>query len=186
MGVNFYFMKDFDSFYLKLTSEQAWFEAIQMTYRNKDYKQVAMECYTWLLTQSQLWASQDYTRYRQSYQKFLLYSKDKEQIIIPPKAVPVSIHPDALEGEARLQKLKEWKELVSKAEVKAPPKLTSEQIKEEGGWIAKKVPAYPSTSPAEVTKRILHLEYIKANYDKDGNPLPDWMDENIWLHLQSL
>lgn len=177
---------DFDKFYCKLISEQAWFEAVQMTYRNKDYKQVAMECYTWLLTQAQLWQSQDYGRYRQSYQKFLLYSKDKEQVIIPPKAVPVSIHPEALTGEARLKKLKEVEEIWRKAEVHAPPKLTSEQIKEEGNWIAKKVPPYPSTSPTEVAKRIMHLEYIKANYDRDGNELPEWMPEDQWLTLQNL
>lgn len=176
----------FEDFYKTLISEQTWFEAVQMTYRNKDYKQTAMECYTWLLTQPSLWKSQDYVRYRQSYQKFLLYAPEKIDTVVRHKAEPVVIHPQALTGEARLKKLKEVEEIWKKAEVHAPPKLTSEQIKEQGDWIAKKVPPYPSTSKEEVTKRILHLEYIKANYDKDGNELEGWMEESHWLTLQQI
>jgi len=149
-------MKDFDSFYLKLTSEQAWFEAIQMTYRNKDYKQVAMECYTWLLTQPQLWQSQDYVRYRQSYQKFLLYSKDKEQVIIPPKALPVVIHPEALTGEAREKRLAEY--LAAHLACEEPKKVAPLTARERLNGDVRPLPP-EIHEPSEVEKRKAYRDH---------------------------
>jgi hypothetical protein len=61
------------------------------------------------------------------------------------------------------------------------PKLTDAEIKAEGQAKPKK-PTYPSTSKSEIEQRLLHLEYLKANYDaRTGEPLPNWMEERLWL-----
>lgn len=41
---------------------------------------------------------------------------------------------------------------------------------------------YPKTSDREVVKKILHVEYIKQNYDaRTGDKLENWIEESEWL-----
>ncbi len=43
---------------------------------------------------------------------------------------------------------------------------------------------YPITTPEELQKKLLHLEWIRANFDSNGKPLPSYEKENEWILKQ--
>jgi hypothetical protein len=60
-------------------------------------------------------------------------------------------------------------------------KLTAREIREEGQEKRKFVP-YPSISESELEKKLLHLEWIKQNFDsRTGDPLPTHLPEDEWM-----
>jgi hypothetical protein len=60
------------------------------------------------------------------------------------------------------------------------PKLTDKEIRTEGQEKPKKQ-SYPSTSKSEIELRLLHIQYIKENYDaRTGEKLSTWLPENQW------
>jgi hypothetical protein len=82
----------------------------------------------------------------------------------------------------------DWLQLLQEAIKAAPdqgmhgvPKLSDKEIKAEGQEKPKK-PTYPSTSQREIEIRLLHLEYIRQNYDpRTGQKLDTWMEESDWI-----
>lgn len=84
-----------------------------------------------------------------------------------------------LEGTERQKKLNEWMESLSKIESKV---ITKSHVKTwEETLPRKNENAYPSTKAEDVLKAELHLQWIRENHDRDGNPLPTYVEEEIWL-----
>lgn len=186
-------MKDFESWYKELKSEAVWWTNACLNHSPETVNKVANAVYMVGMTNPSEFSVTPFAEHRRHF--FYKLSKITPDIVRKPwfekayeKALEQPKPEDVpLTGEARAKKLKEWKEQLESVKVYAPPKLTSEQIKEEGDWIAKKVPPHPSTTAEEVAKRIIHSEYLKANYNiVTGEPLAEWMPENQWIELQSL
>jgi hypothetical protein len=80
--------------------------------------------------------------------------------------------------------LAEWQKAVSQTQgVQTVRPLSEKEIREEGQE-RPKVKSHPSTSPNEIELKLLHIEYLKANYDaRTGEPLPNWMEEIEWRTL---
>jgi hypothetical protein len=90
---------------------------------------------------------------------------------------------EPLTGEARQKMLDLWLKSLNgfgeKIECKSHVKVWEETLPPKDKGIV-----YQSTGPEVVFQREMHLQYIKANYDKDGKPLPTWLPENEWLKNQ--
>lgn len=78
--------------------------------------------------------------------------------------------------------LAEWQKAIEASEgTRMAAQLTQEQIEQEGQEKPKKE-QYPTTSRNEYELRLLHIEYIKANYDaRTGQPLATWVPEKDWI-----
>lgn len=181
-------MKDFSEWYKELCSDVRWFEVTCMNHKGKNFKQAAEFVYAQLVADPVLANRSMIENRKHVYNRLIRMDYDRvfPQLQQPVKEEKKEHEEPPLTGEAREKKLKEWLEVVNNAPVAyAPPKLTSQQIKEEGDWVAKKVPPYPSTSPEQVAKMILHHEYVKENYNLiTGDPLESWMPEDQWIELQ--
>lgn len=177
---------DFTKFYETLTSEEVWFESCKMTYRNKDYKQVARECYTWLLSQPNRWKLQDYSNFRVAYQRFLFNAPEKVDLVVRNVAEPVVIHPQALTGEERERRLKEWQDTINKTPIDKPiPKMSYAELAEIGGVRRPKDKPYPSTTEEELKAKELHREYILYCYEPmTGLPNEKWIEEKEFIMLR--
>lgn len=180
---------NFEDFWLKLQENEPWFDQIKMRFCRKDLKPVANECFIFLLALEQRWAAQDYQDFRKCYQSFLTKAPDKP---VAPQLQQTEVKEEKksdppLTGEARMAWIKKWE-----AEVKGSPmmqtcavKLTYKQIADEGDWLPKKPAPYPSSSHAEVKKRLFHLIYLRNNFDREGGKLPTWKEESEWSEENS-
>lgn len=90
----------------------------------------------------------------------------------------VAISPDALTGEERDKRIKEFLEAIHKAEVNLtdrsdPYKTIREQWKPKDGE-----QVYKAVDPNLELKHRQHVEWVKANFDpRTGKPLPTWVSE---------
>ena len=65
--------------------------------------------------------------------------------------------------------------------VNAMPRVSYKQAVEEGGWLPKKGPAYPITSPMEAYVKERHLAYIAHCFDaRTGDKLPTFVEEEVY------
>lgn len=180
-------VKTFEQFYEKLTAHEIWFDQIKMRFYRRNLQDVARECYLFLLASGNRWAAQDYEDFRRCYLNFLKNAKDQQQGPQLQQSEPKKEESKEpiVTGEARKKYIDQWLESVSKAESfqSGAFKLTHKQIADEGGWLPKKPAPYPSCSLSEVRARLLHLEYIKLNYDpRTKEPAIDWIEEEDWLN----
>lgn len=95
------------------------------------------------------------------------------------------IHPEALTGEARAKRLKEFLEAINGFEAavtvkESPYQAIREQWKpKEGTEIYK-----PNTDATIMYEKERHFEYIKRHYDaRSGAKLPDWIPEDEFNQL---
>lgn len=90
--------------------------------------------------------------------------------------------PEPLTGEARAQKLREWQEEINKILHKDE---VNKILQESRGNILpggqEPTPKHRSTTPEEHAARELHNQWIRENYDKYGNKLETYQDENLWM-----
>lgn len=178
----------FEDFWNKLVDHEIWYDQMKMRFFRKDLKGVANDCFIFLLASKQRWDAQDYQDFRKCYQSFLMKSKDMEQKPILQQVEQKTEEPEAeiVTGEKRKQYIDQWLELVKTGPAlqSNAVKLTYKEIADEGDWLPKKPAPYPSCSESEVKKRLLHLEYIKQNYDpRTQDPLSTWMSEEEWMEI---
>jgi len=133
-------MKDFESWYLELTSDERWLETMQMIHKYKPIKDVAMLVYG--IAVSEGINLSDMSEHRKHVHNKLAKTPIKIQNIVQthqPKEEPKQEpqHPIAT-PEQRDHWLNIFKDELSKIETKPVIKLTHKQIAEEGGWIPKK------------------------------------------------
>jgi len=175
----------FEQFYTELQKNEPWFDQMKLRYFRKDLKDVANQCYIFLLASEQRWNAQDYQDFRKCYQSFLSNAKDRvtapslqqEEVKLVTHSEPI------LTGEERDKKIAEWLESVKAVKMANPvPKLSRKQIAEEGDWLPKKGPTHPSTSEGELKKAFFHQYYIKHNFDpRTADKVTGWVEETRWI-----
>lgn len=91
-----------------------------------------------------------------------------------------------LTGEARDKAIQEFLKAIQEA-----PMLQKvggskyDQIREQ--WNTNGQSNYRPLSDEEITKRELHLQYVKENYDpRTAEKLPTWIEESEWLKQQTI
>ena len=161
-----------------------------MNHKGKNFKQAAEFVYAQLVADPVLANRSMVENRKHVYNRLIRMDYDRVFPQLQQEQKKGNTEPEhqPLTGEARQKKIQEWLDALEKTpKAYAPPKLTSQQIKEEGDWLAKKVPPHPSTSAEEVTKRIIHHEYLKDNYNLlTGEALESWMPEDQWIELQKI
>ncbi len=174
----------FEQFYTELQKNEPWFDQMKLRYFRKDLKDVANQCYIFLLASEQRWKAQDYQDFRKCYQSFLSKSPDKVSApVLQQEEVKEVKHSEPiLTGEERDRRIAEWLAAVKAQRLTNPiPKLTRKQIIEEGDWLPKKQAPHPSTSEGELKKAFFHQLYIKHNFDpRTADKVTGWVDENKW------
>lgn len=114
--------------------------------------------------------------------KFIAKSLNVKREFYLGKPDDVVISPDALTGEAREQKLKEWAEALSKLESNVITRVDIYQTVREQWKPKEGTEKYKPVDHDLATKHQRHLEYVKTNYDpRTGKPLPEWLPEEKWL-----
>lgn len=170
----------FDQFLGDLKSDSVWWTNATMYYKPETALAVANDLFMSCSADNSLHRpAGDMRRYYWNKLKKITPDKVRKTFELKPEPGP---YHQPLTGEARQQKLDEWLRLVLSAPIMKPtPKLTSQQIEEEGGVRPKAVDPYPQTSPSEALNHAIHVEYIRCNYDaRTKDPLPEWVPENEW------
>lgn len=176
----------FEEFWNKLVEHDIWYDQMKMRFFRKNLKQVANDCFIFLLASEQRWATQDYQDFRRCYQSFLAKAPDE---VVRPQLQQEEVKSDKVQappltGEARMNWIKEWEKVVKESTmVNGVTKLTHKQIADEGDWLPKKPAPYPKTNEFAIQQRVFHAAYIESNYDpQTGNKLLTWKDEETWTH----
>jgi hypothetical protein len=117
--------------------------------------------------------------------KFIAKSLNAKKEFYLSKKDDVVISPDALTGEAREARLKEWQEALNKFEVQ-PTQRSDVYAKVREEWKPKDGVTYKPTMTAEdILRHELHIQYVRENYHPlTKEKLPHWMPENQWIELQ--
>lgn len=183
-------IKDFDSFWKALTENQIWFETLKYNYGRKDIKGVGKKFFIDLLAQPNEIKTLNWEKWRRQFQKWLIYEPDMPTSPHVPSvkdSEPKELKPEdmPLTGEARRKKLQEYKDLIlATPPLKPVPKMSRKEYEELGGWEPKKADPYPTTTPAQLRKLELHIQYLRENYDPvTGDKRDCWMEEPLWLEL---
>lgn len=145
----------FESFFAELTSDEIWYDGIQVKYTNKDLRSIAQDCYLDLLAQPNRWKAQDYSDFRRCYQKWVMNAKP---MAVKPQLQQVEVKenkPDPnykiLEGEERTKRIKEWEAAVLAVDNNfRVPQVSKKEAAEEGDWLPKKQAPY-NPPPAYIT-----------------------------------
>lgn len=106
---------------------------------------------------------------------------DRLQVSTDPQPEPVT-------WEQRTDWLKKWEESLGmfKTKVTSGPVLTPEEVEDEGQE-KPKAKQHPSTPKSMVVDKLLHDEWIRANFDPyTGKKLDTWMPENEWIELNKI
>ena len=130
-------MKDFESWYAEMKTNFLWWQRTQEMYGRKNLAQIASEVHLYLLAKDEL-KKNDWVAWRVLFQAFCRKSPDVttislQQEEIAPSAKPIEDPP--LTGEARQQKLQEWKEMLNEMPALKPiAPLTAKERLENQGW----------------------------------------------------
>lgn len=91
--------------------------------------------------------------------------------------------PEPLTGEARQERLRQWKAEVEKMANAVTPDYNriSTALREHLPGGKEPTPPHRSTTPEEHAARELHNLWIRENFDKYGNKLSNYQDESVWL-----
>lgn len=176
----------FQNFWTALQkSNEIWFDLIKVKFGKKDLPDVAQKLLIELYAEGYNGKEIDWKQVQNRFAKMLTWEKDKADSTAPPKAEPVVIHPQALTGEAREAKIKEFLQVLAKTE--APVAARTNPYKDMTAHLnPKEGQKYRPLSPEDIARRDRHLEYIKYCYDpKSLTPVPNsnWMSENEFNEL---
>jgi hypothetical protein len=119
--------------------------------------------------------------------KFIAKSLNARKEFYLTKKDDVVISPDALTGEAREARLKEWEEALNKTEMMLTQRSDIyAKVREE--WKPKDGIEYKSTlTEQDILRRELHIQYVRENYHPvTREKLEHWMPEDQWIELQKL
>lgn len=177
-------MKDFETWYKELTSDEKWLDTMQMIHRYKPIKDVALLVYGIAVSENS--GLDDMQEHRKHVHNKLAKTAVKVQNIIQthqpkveePKEEPKNI----ATNEQRDFWLNQLKEQLSKIQTKPVIKLTNKQIAEEGGWIPKKraVGFDPGYAPEHFKK----LRECQEKTVRDRHP--EFTEEEIQAYVDKL
>lgn len=118
--------------------------------------------------------------------KFIAKSLNIKREFYMGRPDDVVISPDALTGEAREQRLKEWADALAKLECNVISRVDIYQTVREQWRPKEGTEKYKPLDPELAIKHQKHLDYVKNNYDpRTGKPLPEWMSEDDWNKNES-
>lgn len=180
-------MKDFETWFLELCSNYVWFQPASMQHKPETFKKLAHNVYMQCVAEGQFKPIQECRKH--VYHLVCKTPGDRQKVDWVKKALEKveaekKVEAPPLTGEARMQRLKEWEEVVKKSEmVSAVPKMTAKQIIEEGDWRA----VEPIKPRSEIEKRIVleeHIERINTARRKMFlAAFPDASEEEITSYL---
>lgn len=184
-------MKDFETWFKDVTSDERWLETMQMQHRGKDVKAAALIVYGDAVSDPTMFERvpiserRRHIHYKLAKMPYAKLAPVLQQAEVKQEQKEESV---PLTGEERQKAIDDWLQVVKGSKmVSSAPRLTYKEIADEGDWLPKKPAPYPSCTEAEVRKRELHLQYIKENYDpRTAEKLPTWQEESEWLKQQTI
>lgn len=134
-------MSTFDDFWNEIVSDEIWFEQLKMRHPKKDWREAAMEIYTNYLADRNF---PEMREVRKHLNNKLIYKKQTDEATVYRKPQePLSqndFNHNPLTDEERRRvdaMLDEYKALLRDGVVKPVPKLSHEEILQEGGFLPK-------------------------------------------------
>lgn len=174
----------FNNFYAALQkSNSIWWDLIQVKFSKKDLPDIAQKLLIELYAEGAIVKNMDWKQAQNRFAKMLTWAPDKVEPVPQQKAEPVVIHPQALTGEEREQKIKWYLQEIAKSE--AP---IAARVNPYAGMTAhlntKEGQKYRPLSTEEIARRDRHLEYVKYCFDpKTAQPNSKWMPETQFNEL---
>lgn len=170
----------FNNFYTALQeSNPIWWDGLPLVFPNKDIKEAVKKSWITLHAEGKLKSNIDWKECRNLVNKTLTWQEQKNSEGFE-KAKPVEIHPDALTGEARETKIKEFLEVLAK--VGQPEKVHGSRVFHVAQQIQSKGGKYTPPPDEYAEQREKHLEWVRCCFDpKTGKPNENWIPENEWL-----
>jgi hypothetical protein len=174
-------MKDFNTWYSELVSDEKWHETMSMLHRGKDLKEGAKIIYGEYVSDPNNFNQPIKEHRRHLHYKMLkqpiapLRHEFVEQKKEEPKTAFAS-------NEEREKYLNEWLGLLKQSKTYVPPKMTHSEIVEEGGWLPKKKEiGYDKDYIHEWRKKVAKFQEMTVRERH-----PDWTEEQIQARLIEL
>lgn len=175
----------FSNFFAALQKSNAiWWDLIQVKFGKKDLPDIAQKLLIELYAEGYNGKDLDWKQVQNRYSKMLTWATDKADVIPQQKAVPVEIHPQALTGEARAAKIKEFLEVLAKVGNPQTEKNDAfKHVRED--WKAPEGQKYHPPSAEEIALIDLKVQYGRECTDKvTGKVLPGMPKFEDWLKEQ--
>jgi hypothetical protein len=190
-------MKNFDSFYTELISDQRWFELLRM-YRAETIRKAAQNVFAQLVADNTVDVRPMPENRKHVYNICIKGGSGDKPLPKPFQVVQAEAKQKEeekewipLTGEQRAQKLKEWEAIVKGSTMlNSMPKHSYKTLAEEGGVLPPKPAPYPITTPEEAYVRDRHFEWIKTCFEpRTGEKNLNYVSEedyNIWYDCEYL
>lgn len=183
----------FEDFHKALIADERWYETMQMIHKYKPFKDVCLLVYGTAVGEGTL-VGVDIKEHRNHVHNKLAKTPVKIQNIVQTHQTEVKKEDEkpieSVPYEVHKQRLDDWLKSIAQIPViKKVPRLTSEQIKEEGQWEPKQANHY-HPNEAEVIRHKYKIEYCRQfsnPLSHEGRLLPrspsfeDWMEQQIAL-----
>lgn len=165
----------FANFHAALKKEnEIWYDGLGLVYPNKDIPLAVKKVWLTMHGEGKITRSIDWVYARNLVQKTLTWQETMANEGFE-KCIPVDDHPEALKGEARLAKLKEFENIL--LQIGEPEKTKHDNKVFHVAQQIKKIDYTPPT-PQEIYKSDRHFAYVKYCFDpKTAEPNSDWMKE---------
>src|SRR5690348_10038436 len=181
----------FDEFHKALIADEKWYETMKMVHKYKPIDEVIKLVYGSIISDGT--EKEDITEHRKFVHNKLAKTPVKIQNVIQTHQPEVKEEEKPIESvpyEVHKKRLDDWLESIAKIPViKRVPRLSSEQIKEEGQWEPKQANHY-HPNEAEIIRHKYKIEYSRTfsnPLSHEGRLLPgspsfeDWMEQQIAL-----
>lgn len=173
----------FPDFYTKLKENDIWFDQLPLTYRNRDFPNVARQLFTWMLAQEK--SFDDWKQIRGWYQKFLWQAGEVDQTPKYEKLVPVNVDNAIPKDDPRyMEYTNKLLEIIKNTPKWQKPVPVFNPDEEGAERLKPHAILYTSTTPEESKAKERHLAYVKYCFDPvTGKPNSNYMGEDEFNKL---
>lgn len=152
----------YSNFHEALKKESSiWYDGLPMVYPNKDISLAVKKVWLTVHAEGKMKPPIDWVYIRNLIQKTLTWQEPKNTEGFE-KAVPVDDHPEALKGEERAKRLKEWQDAVAK--IGEPERVHGNKVFHVAQQI-KRIEYHPQ-SKEDLYKADRHLAWIAHCFNK--------------------